>query len=338
MRSVLAPEGVTPTTREQTALSAPAPPATRRAWPTHILVATHGGKSADQALAAAQALAERSGARMTLIAAFTPRVPVPESARARRTSLRACEGPDRPRAARLLRAVHEQQRRLLGHAEMWPVRFGIGDPVRVILDAVGESDADLVVAGIGRPSPAERAGGDQVPIVVAHHLDVPLYAVVEDANVAPTRVVLVFPDGEVDVDTVRAAVACAAPGVAFCVVVPRKASPEGADDDPASVRDAVRDAVRGAVLAAARDASPAGAAPTVDVVETADDLLVGAAALARRVDAGLVALPMAGSPGVVRELIPNLAWPLLLTTKRSVLVAPGTPPLTASGEGPCAER
>lgn len=331
MSSALASEGTASVAREQTAYAAPQPRPTPAAWPTHILVATHGGKSADHALAAAQALAERSGARITLVTAFTPRVPVPAAARARRMSLRLCEGPDRPRAARLLRDVHDQQRRLLGGAEMWPIRLGIGDPVRVILEGVKETDADLVIVGIGRPSPAERSGGDQIPIVVAHHLVVPLYAVVEGAKGAPARVVLVFPGGEVDIETVHAAVACAAPGVALCVVVPTQKASAGTTTATAAIRDAT--------LAAARGAPHDGAAePTVDVVETADDLLGGAVAVARRVDAGLIALPIAGAPGVVRELVPNLAWPLLLTTRRSVLVSPTTPPPAEGGEGSCAEH
>lgn len=330
MSSALAPEGRASVAREQTAYAAPEPRTAPPAWPTHILVATHGGKSADRALGAARALAERSGARITVVTAFTPRVPIPAAARERRVSLRVCEGPDRPRAARQLREVHDQERRLLGGSEMWPVRLGVGDPVRVILDAVEETGADLVIAGIGRPSPAERSGGDQIPIVVAHHLVVPLYAVVEGANVAPSRLVLVFPRGTVDGDTVRAAVACAAPGVAICVVVPACKSAAGASSPAPTVREAT--------LSAAREAWTGGPEPTVDVVETADDLLAGAVAVARRVDAGLIALPIAGAPGVVRELIPNLAWPLLLTTKRSVLVSPTTPTPASGGEEPCAEH
>ena len=322
MPSVLAPDVAAPAARELAAHAAPVPQSAARRWPSHILVATHGGRSADQAIAVAQALAERSGARITLVTAFTPRVPVPAAARALRTSLRLCEGPDRPRAARLLRCVHEQQRRLVGDEEMWPIRLGIGDPVRVILEAACDTGADLVVAGIGRPHPFERPGGDQVPIVVAHHLSVPLYAVVDGASLAPARAVLVFPDGEVEPDALRAALGCAAPGAALSVVIPARTP--GRDVDPAAIRDAV--------LAAARATSPASAEPSVEVVRGEGELLATALAVARRADAGLIALPVMGPPGVIRELIPNLAWPLLLTTDRSVLVAPSAPPPCDGGE------
>lgn len=331
MSTVLLPDAAT-LQRAPGAQAELARAATPAAWPRRILVATHGGRNSDQALVAAQSLAARTGAAVTVVTAYRPRVPVPSSVGLERSGLRRAEGPERPAAAQLLRAVHEQQRRLLGKEELWPVHFGVGDPVRVILAAVHETDADVLVIGIGRPVPDDRAQGDQLPVIVAHHLEIPLYAVAEGAAVPPRRVLLMLPDGVLDTDTVRTAWACAASGATIWILVPAERSPARAGEalGPEATRAAAVDALAGVDHGAL--------APSVELVEIAEEMLGGTLAAARRLDAQLIAVPVCGQAGVIRALLPNVAWPLLLTTKRSVLVAPRGGALDTGQEDPCARR
>jgi nucleotide-binding universal stress UspA family protein len=60
----------------------------------------------------------------------------------------------------------------------------------------------------------------------------------------------------------------------------------------------------------------------VERIDVAGDMLTEVRRAADRVDAQLIAVPNQGPPGAVRIFLPNLAEPLLLSARCSVLVAP----------------
>jgi nucleotide-binding universal stress UspA family protein len=93
------------------------------------------------------------------------------------------------------------------------------------------------------------------------------------------------------------------------------ATPALAGGESATAREVVMGAC-GAELADEIDAIE------IEHVRLSGDMLVGVLRLANDVDAQLIAIPNRGDPGTVRVFLPNLAEPVLLGARCSVLVVP----------------
>jgi nucleotide-binding universal stress UspA family protein len=282
-------------------------------WPRCILVASDGSPSSDAAIVAARFLAERCSASVEMAAVYSPRIPLPPSAG--RHGFKQCEAPERGEAATLLRAVHNQRRRLLLAPRDWPLRLEVGDPGGALVHMAKEASADLVVLGIGAPNPVDRRYAAHTASCVARYLQSPLCAVAPQCE-APVRCVVALPDGRAHAPTLGAAVAILPVGARIWIASPDGSFPAAQDDArPESARELVARA-GGPELASRLDT------PEVERVGIVGDMLSGVLRVADDVEAQLIAIPNHGDPGSIRAFLPNLAEPLLAAARCSVLVVP----------------
>lgn len=283
----------------------------RPAWPRSILVASDASPASNAAITVARLFAERSGASVEMTAVYSPRIPFP--ACPERRGFDQCEAPERGEAAALLRAVRKQ-RRSIPEARAWPLRLEVGDPGSVIVRLASAAATDLVVLGLGELNPDERRYAGHTAWCVARYLRVPVYAAAPDCEV-PTRCVVALPDGQVHAPTLRAAVACLPAGAKVWIALPSPSASGQSGDKFKSARE-LADSACGPELANRLDALELA---RIDVV---GDMLAGVLGLVRDVNAQLVAVPNRGDPGPMRSFLENLAEPLLLAVRCSVLVVP----------------
>ena len=280
-------------------------------WPQRIIVASDGSPVAAAAMVAARELAQRAGASVELLVIHVPTVALPPEST--RRGSRRCEAPDRASAARLLQAVHRQRRELLPDPLSWPIRCEVGDPVAVIERVVEETGADLVVLGIGPALPAERHQSGRVAVFSTRQLTVPVYAAAQRCE-APSRCVVVLPNGRAHAPTMRAALATLQPHASVWLAIPERA--------PGATPIAPDDAREMVLRACGRGMAARLETLDCQVMEIAGDLLTGVLQLVDEVGTQLIAVPVHGMPGPVRTFLPNIAEPLLVTASCSVLVVP----------------
>jgi len=91
--------------------------------------------------------------------------------------------------------------------------------------------------------------------------------------------------------------------------------------ESASAREIVKRTCGGELAARIDDISDI----SVQRVDVDDDMLVGVLRVADEVGAQLIAVPNRGDPGPVRVFLPNLAAPLLVASRWSMLVVPDEP-------------
>jgi len=309
-RVPLAPEGLLPQTAEPESPQGPAD--SRGAWPTRVLLATDGAASADAAVIAARGFARRAGATVEMLATYAPRIPLPASPE--RRGIARCAPSDRREVADLLRRVRAQRVRTLTDARdrrEWPLRLEVGDPGPAIARVANEVAADLIV--LGPPEPLTR--DVYTGVGVARDATVPLLAVASDCEL-PVRCIAALPDGRLDARTLRAALGCMSPGGHLWLAIPAALPAGGAEVDRSeSPRDL-------AARMCGPDSAVALSKLDVDRVEVPGDMLAGVLRLADEVRAQLIAVPNHGDPGPVRAFLPNLADPVLLGARCSVLVVP----------------
>jgi nucleotide-binding universal stress UspA family protein len=283
----------------------------RPAWPRSILVASDASPSSNAAITVARRLAEQSGASVEMTAVYSPRIPLPASPE--RQGFDQCEAPERGEAVALLRAVREQ-RRSMPETRTWPLHLDVGDPGSVIVRLANTAATDLVVLGIGELNPDERRYAGHTASCVARYLRMPVYAAALDCE-APMRCVVALPDGQVHAPTLRAAVACLPAGAQVWIALPSPSANGQSDGQSESARELV-DSACGPELANHLDTLELA---RIDVV---GDMLAAVLGLVRDVNAQLVAVPNRGDPGPMRGFLANLAEPLLLAVRCSVLVVP----------------
>jgi nucleotide-binding universal stress UspA family protein len=283
----------------------------RAMWPRRILVASDASSASDAAIVATRILAERSGASVEMAAVYSPRIPLPASPE--RRGFEQCEMPERSEAAALLRAVRKQRRRSVPERSDWPLRLGVGDVGTMIVRLANAAASDLVVLGVGERDLAVYAG--HTAACVARYLETPLLAVVPGCE-APSRCVVALPDGRTHAATLRAAVGCLPSGAHVWIVVPNESSTQ--------TPDRVRSESAHELVARACEPELAGHVDALDLVrvDVAGEMLAGILRVINDVNAQLIAVPNRGEPGAVRAFLENLAEPLLLATRCSVLIVP----------------
>jgi nucleotide-binding universal stress UspA family protein len=282
-------------------------------WPKRILVGSDGSTCADAALGAACFLARRTCAAVTVLAVFAPRIPLP--AAARRNGITECEAGDRRAAARLLLDVRRQRTRRteLGCAGVdWTIQPEVGDPGLTLVRIAQEHDADIVVVGMRQAEPVNRWLGRTIRNA-SRFLRVPLFAAASPFT-PPRRVVVALPEGRSE-EPIRVALDCIEPNGKLWI-----AAPVSRDFDGAALTAAT---ARGAVIAAARAETTVSETLTVHAAPIGEtDPLAGVLRIATEISADLIVAPNYGDPGPVRAFLPNLAEPLLLAARTSVLVVP----------------
>ena len=295
------------------ALLAPA----ETAWPARILVCAHDSASTGEALAAGRALAMRSGADVSLLTVFAPRIPLP-NVPARR-GLARCEEPDRVAATELLCAVQFEEKARFDGKSPWPVHLEVGDTVKVILEHAQRTSADLVVVGLGSRDPLVRQSGVVIPVCLARYIEVPMLAAAPLLTALPQQVVLLVDRESPDPAMIRAALRCIEAAALVWVLLH--------SDTAAHSGDGVRrdKTTLSAILKMIRrEASAVSKGIVVRALYRAGDPADAMLSLAREVNADLIVTPVHGAAGTIRSLVPNVADRLLLTAPCSVLVVPAT--------------
>ena len=282
----------------------------RRRWPGRVLVATAGSPTADSALLAAKAIADRRGSSVELLAVFRPSIPVP---RARDDATAQCERHDRPAVAAMLRAVRRQRRLTRLPRAPWPLCLDVGDPASRIAMTARSMQADLVVVGLGRPEPGSRTFGDATPARLGYLLDVPLLATARDTIVPARSALLVLPETRMPWVALAAAFRCLDDDGTLWVL---PAPPSVFDQE---ARDVAAD-LEGALDAMHRDDRQRREVALLP--PPMGDSVATALRVADLLRADLLVTPVHGVPCPIRALLPSLAKPLLMSSTRSVLVVP----------------
>ena len=283
-------------------------------WPSRILVYADDSTSAGDALAAAQALAARSNAEVTLLSVFTPHIPPPRVS-AKEGAAR-CEESDRSAAAELIDAVRREQRERFDGRIVWPVELEVGNAVDSIVQSAARTRADIAVLGLGSLDPLVRQQSHATPLSVARYCEIPVLAAARMPTALPQEGVLLLDSRDPDRGLVRAALHCLEDAAVLWLVVHGKAprSADGIRHDPSMIMRLVR-AVREEVKQMSRRIVVRGAYRSGDA---ADDTI----AVAREVNADLIVAPLHGAAGYVRSLVANVADHLLLSATCSVLLVP----------------
>ena len=286
-------------------------------WPARILVCAHHSASTGEALSTAKALAVRSGADVSLLTVFEPRVPLPNVA-GKQGSAR-CEERDRGAAAELIRAVRSEEReRFDGHVA-WPVHLEVGDAVKVITEHALRVNADLLVVGLGSRDLLVRQSSVAMPVCLSRYTNVPLLAAAPMLTALPQGVVLLVDRESPDLPMIRAALRCIEPAALVWVVIHSGTTAHSGDGVK---RD--KNTLAGILKMIRREAATVSKGIVVRGLYRSGDPADAVLSLAREVGADLIVTPVHGAAGTIRSLVPNVADRLLLTAPCSVLVVPET--------------
>lgn len=284
-------------------------------WPRHILVAIDGTAATDPAIRAAHALALRTGCVVDVVAIYAPRIPVPVMPG--RPGIEACESSDRFDAAFLISMVRARYRALIPDRReraAWQFHLEVGDPGTMIVRLAESLRPDLVIVGIAQREPLDTVVGGHTAVCAARYITVPLLAAASDDE-TPSRVIVALPGGKLHAPTLRAALACVSRPAKLWLASPER--------QPALAPD-ISDshAIATAVGACDSELLPLLDGVLLERIDVAGDMLDATLRLAEELYAQLIAIPNHGGPGPVRTFLPNLAEPLLIGARCSVLVVP----------------
>lgn len=148
-----------------------------------ILVATDASASSDAALRAAQAIALHTLRTVRVVA-----VTVPPPVVAMEVAVVESPGMAAERREALRARVREQFARV-GLVYEWPVEVVTGDPAATIVRVANESNAGLVIMGLGRHRLVDRLLGDETALRVLRLGRTPVLAVAPNFARLPLRVV-----------------------------------------------------------------------------------------------------------------------------------------------------
>lgn len=147
-----------------------------------ILLATHGGESADGAVRVAASLSKRLGVALSAVCVIEPRVTIDAGAGVPYMGI-----PD---------DAGEVERELLAATNTQLTRYGIATPVRLLLGSAATEiaaaartmNAELIVLGIGPHGLLDRALGHETALQLVQTASTPVLAVAAHANTAPRHV------------------------------------------------------------------------------------------------------------------------------------------------------
>jgi nucleotide-binding universal stress UspA family protein len=291
-------------------------PGSASRWPRRILVAIDGTVATDPAIRAARFFAGRARCAVDVAAIYAPRIPVPHDPK--RRGIQACERGDRNDAAQLIATVRARFRELVPNRAdraSWQFHLDVGDPGATLIRLAKDVEPELVIVGLAQREPLDSLASGRTAVCAARYLDAALFAAAADAE-APSRAIVALPDGKLHGPTLRAALGSVTRPAKLWLAFPERhpaLAPEASDSE--------------SIAAAVRAACGEGMNETLDDVrlerlDVSGDMLSAMLRLADELYAQLIAIPNHGDPGPVRSFLPNLAEPLLLAARCSVLVVP----------------
>lgn len=148
----------------------------------HLVVASSGDHTSDGAIRVAEAIARAKRASIEVITVATP---FPHAAP---TALQVAPPPvlDANARAEAIARVREQLSRI-GVGNDWPIQATVGWPSERIAEGAASRRASLLVVGLGEHGILHRLFGSETAVKLAHRSFVPVLAVPDDAQNAPTH-------------------------------------------------------------------------------------------------------------------------------------------------------
>ena len=199
---------------QSTATSEPSSDPSGRAWPWvltgPVLVATDGRQTSDAPLRVAEAIARDHGLSVQVISVLEPLA----SMYAPVDGLMVALPPtidDMARAEVRWGEVYGRLRNTLRTADSWKVQVKVGQVAASIVEAATESEASLIVLGLGKHRPIDRLLGDEIAAQVARRATCPILAVPADATVPLRRAVVGMDFSRASLRAARAAVSLTTP-------------------------------------------------------------------------------------------------------------------------------
>jgi nucleotide-binding universal stress UspA family protein len=286
-----------------------------------ILVATHGGPTADAAVLLAMQLAERRQTTLHAVCVFEP---LPLVGNPFGAVYVPNESEEEWARTALLDSVSHQLTRLGSGAK---AELRVGPAPTENAAAARSRAAELIVVGLGRASLLERALGHETALQLVQLASTPVLAVPLGMTTLPRRIVAAIDFSPTSVAAARLAASLLDAGDLLClanVIAPWRED----------VRLSPRAAVDGALAAVEREID------VPDGVQVERRLVEGVAAsqlleLAAELEADLIALGSHGYGIWKRLTIGSVASKIIRTAERAVLVLPiGSLAATAgSGRG-----
>jgi nucleotide-binding universal stress UspA family protein len=171
----------------ETLHSAPSPSATKPLTaPATLVVATDGSDASSAAFAAADLIAENTGADIRVVSVLEP-LPMPSAVP---YAVLEFEGIGSERLKELARRVQVQMNEHGPQSSTWPLETRIGVPAAEIAESAHEHGAELVIVGAGRHGMLERLIGEDTAARIAQLGSTPLLVASPGMRRLPHRVAI----------------------------------------------------------------------------------------------------------------------------------------------------
>jgi nucleotide-binding universal stress UspA family protein len=286
----------------------------------HLLLATDGSASADGAVGLAAEVRRSGHCVLTVVAVFEPApMPVP-SADPSLAAMTTMAGDATLRDEFFARVDRQLARCFAGQASI-AVERAEGSPVRCIVDAAVNAEADLIVTGIRVHSIMDRLVGDETALRVTRATDRPVFAVAPNMTHVPRRAVVGIDFSRACVRSASAAAGMLADGGVLTLLHARPlldvaaASDEGIDTAYARGVSAALEQLRGSIAASHPRI-------TVDVQRRDGEAAEAILNFAIADKADFVAVGRHRRNAIAHAVLGSVATSLLRKAKLSVLVLP----------------
>jgi len=283
-----------------------------------VIVATDGRDQSDAAMAVGRIVAGDAAAlRVVTVLKALPMVS-PEAA------LPVAPDVQTARRAEQRRAVIEQGTRIWGEPSI-DVELAEGDPATTLATIAHESNATMIVSGIGRHQVMDRLFGDETAIRLVRMSSVPVLTVAGGLTGAPHRIVIAADFSETSLRAARLALELAAPHATLYLahVGPRDKVLHDWNSWGLSYKEDAGDA-----LQKMREELRVPAGMTVQRVLLQGDPATELLAFATSVNADLIATGSHGYGFVARMLIGSVTTRILRCSTCSVLCVPHAAAMT----------
>jgi nucleotide-binding universal stress UspA family protein len=279
-----------------------------------VIIATDGREQSDPALTTGRILAGDGDGALRVVTVVRPLPLVSPEA----SIPHSVEG-DVVRRAEQKHAVLEQMRRVWGDESQLDVEVYDGDAATGIADLAHESNASLIVAGLGRHRVMDRLFGDETALRLIRLSGVPILAVAPGLTHAPQRIVVAVDFTETSLRAARMSIELASREATIYLthVIPRDATTYNWDNSTSTYREDAGYALR----------------KVLDQLHVPDDMSVQRVllhgdpatellAFAASVHADLIATGSHGYGFVARMLVGSVTTRILRCATCSVLTVP----------------
>ena len=281
-----------------------------------VIVATDGQAQSDGALVVGRMFAGSDDA-LRVVSVVRPVPIIPES------GMIVSKEIEISRRAEMMREVIVQMTRT------WDAPLDLeveeGDPASVIARLAHQSNATMIVCGLGRHRVPDRVFGDETALRLIRLADVPVFAATEGLTHAPTRIVVACDFSETSLRAARMAIELASTSATIYLVhvAPRDHNRYEWDGWGKAYRQDALDALE-KTKEQLRPAPDMGVQPVMLQGNVATEIL----AFAASVDADLIATGSHGYGFVARMLIGSVATRIIRLSTRSVLTVPRAAAMT----------